>query len=107
MTLKLIQGLLVLVAALTVAACSMPGPIASSTMPVTGKYVELGGIEESTSCGITVLIPISNPKPLAEVVDNMIKDKGGDALIEVSSGSSASPFSRCITVRGKVVKFTR
>ena len=102
----------VLCLALSAAACSSPGAIAPSTIPVTGKYVVLGGMEEASSCGAMILvIPIKAPKPLAELIDDLIKEKGGDALIEVSSSSSFGTglvyTQSCITVRGKVVKFSR
>jgi len=97
---------------LSAAACNTPGAIAPSTIPVSGKYVVLGGIEESTSCGAMILvIPVKQPKPLAALIDDLIKEKGGDALIEVSSSSSFGTglvyTQSCITVRGKVVKFSR
>ncbi len=98
--------------ALLSAACTSPGAIAPSTIPVPGKYVALGGIETASSCGAMILVvPIKHPKPLAELIDDMIKEKGGDALIEVSSRSSfftALVFTQsCLEVRGKVVKFAR
>lgn len=94
------------------AACTSPGAIAPSTIPVTGKYVALGGIEEASSCGLMVLVvPVKHPKPLSDLIDDLIKEKGGDALIEVSSESSfftALLYTQaCIEVRGKVVKFSR
>lgn len=98
--------------ALLSAACTSPGAIAPSTIPVTGEYVALGGIETASSCGAMILVvPVKHPKPLAELIDDMIKEKGGDALIEVSSRSSfftALVFTQsCLEVRGKVVKFAR
>lgn len=98
---------------LGLAACTPPGAIAPSTMPVFGKkLVELSGSEEATSCGnVLFLVPIGNPKPVAQLIDDMIKEKGGDALIEVTSSSStffALLYTRnCVSVRGKVVKFTQ
>ena len=93
------------------AACTTPGAIAPSTMPVPGKYVELGAAEESSSCGLMILIiPVKNPKPVADVIEDMIKSRGGDALIEVSSESTFSSFllftTSCVEIRGKVVKFS-
>jgi len=104
----LLAGLL----ALLTVSCSSPGAIAPSTIPVTGKYVALGGIETASSCGLMVLVvPVKHPKPLAELIDDLIKEKGGDALIEVSSESSfftALLYTQsCLEVRGKVVKFSR
>jgi hypothetical protein len=98
--------------ALLSAACTSPGAIAPSTIPVTGKYVALGGIETGSSCGMMILVvPVKHPKPLAELIDEMIKENGGDALIEVSSRSSfftALLYTQsCLEVRGKVVKFAR
>jgi hypothetical protein len=95
-----------------VSACSTPGAIAPSTIPVPSKYVELGAAEESSSCGFMILVvPLKNPKPVADVIDDMIKSRGGDALIEVSSKSSFSTFllftTSCVEIRGKVVKFAR
>jgi hypothetical protein len=91
-------------------ACTTPGAIAPSTIPVPGKYVELGAAEEVSSCGLMILVvPVKNPRPVADVIDDMIKSHGGDALIEVSSRSSFSSFllftTSCVEIRGKVVKF--
>jgi hypothetical protein len=76
--------------ALSMGGCSTPGAVAPATMPWSGKYVELSGIEEASSCGYTVMwiIPVKNPKPVAEIIEELIKGRGGDALIQVSSHSS-------------------
>lgn len=92
--------------------CTTPGAVAPSTMPVTGKYVELGAAEESSSCGYTILfIPIKNPKPVATVIEEMIKDRGGVALIEVSSSSSTTFYlfgvANCVQIRGTIVNFSK
>lgn len=94
------------------AACTTPGAVAPSTMPVTGKYVELGPFEELESCGYLFLfLPIGSPDHTADMIDALVKSRGGDALIQVTSSSSASWFllggSNCVQVRGKVVKFTK
>lgn len=94
------------------AACTTPGAVAPSTMPVTGKYVELGPVDESESCGYLFLfLPIGSPDHLADMIEELVKSRGGDALIEVTSSSSTSWFllggSNCVTIRGKVVKFSK
>jgi hypothetical protein len=99
-------------AGLLAAACTMPGAVAPSTMPVTGKYVELGPFEESESCGyIFFIVPVGSPDHIADMIDALVKSRGGDALINVTSSSSTSWFllggSNCVQVRGKVVKFTK
>ncbi|MFM8551043.1 MAG: hypothetical protein ACKOCD_01820 [Nitrospiraceae bacterium] len=89
--------------ALSTAACTSPGAIAPSTIPVPGKYVALGGIETASSCGLMVLVvPLKHPKPLADLIDDMIKEKGGDALIEVSP---ALPFSPRSSIPSPASKF--
>lgn len=101
-----------LCAGLLATACTTPGAVAPSTMPVTGKYVELGPFEESESCGYVFLfLPVGSPDHIADMIDALVKSRGGDALIEVTSSSSTSWFllggSNCVQVRGKIVKFTK
>ena len=91
------------------AGCAAPGAVAPSTLPVGEQYVELGKREEASSCGYTILtIPLKNPAPLSEVIDEMVKARGGDALIEVTSQSSQAFYllgmANCIGIQGKVVK---
>lgn len=98
--------------ALLSSGCTTPGAVAPSTMPVTGTYVELGAAEESSSCGYTILfIPVKNPKPVATVIEEMIKERGGAALVEVSSSSSTTFYlfgvKNCVQVRGKIVNFSK
>jgi hypothetical protein len=97
---------------LLAAACTTPGAIAPSTLPVTGKYVELGPFEALESCGYLFLfLPVGSPDHIADMIDTLVKSRGGDALIQVTSSSSTSWFllggSNCVHVKGKVVKFTK
>jgi len=106
------RGVLCTVIAVLSVACTTPGAVAPSTMPITGKYVELGPAEESSSCGYTILfLPLGAPKPVSALIEDLVRSRGGDALIEVSSGSSSAFYllgmSHCLQVRGKVVKFTK
>lgn len=91
------------------AGCSTPGAIAPSTLPISGEYVEVGPMDERTSCGYAVLmIPFGSPEPISETIDAMVESRGGDALIQVSSESSSSFYllgsSNCVTIRGIVVR---
>lgn len=106
------RGVLSTVIAVLSVACTTPGAVAPSTMPVTGKYVELGPAEEASSCGYLILfLPVKNPDPVSDIIEGMIKGRGGDALIEVTSSSSVTSFllftKHCVEVRGKVVNFTK
>jgi len=94
------------------AACTRPGATAPSTVPLAGTYVELGPPEENSSCGYTLLVfPLKNPRPVSQVIDQLIKRRGGEALIEITSSSSSTFYgvgvSNCVHVRGKVVNFIR
>lgn len=96
-------------APLLLAGCCYPGAIASSNVPIAEQYVELdGGAEEFSSCGYSLLIiPISNPKPVATLMKEAIGSKGGDAMIQVSSRSTTSLFTRCVYIKGKVIRFVQ
>lgn len=93
----------------TISACTTPGAITPSTIPVGEAVVQLTPREATSSCGYTILtIPIKNPKPLSGLIEEMIRSRGGDALIEVSSESSVFFYllgvANCLEVRGKIVK---
>lgn len=93
---------------LSITACTTPGAIAPSTLPITAKYVELSKLEEASSCGYTILsIPLKNPQPVSNVIDELIKSRGGEALMDVTSSSSVLfyglGFSNCVNIKGKVV----
>ncbi len=90
--------------------CSTPGAVAPATLPIQGEYVEVGPVDERTSCGYAFLmIPFGNPDPVSDIIDAMVEARGGDALVKVSSESSSSFYilgsSNCFTVRGTVVRF--
>lgn len=99
-------GLLVAVLA---TACTYPGPVAPSTMPLPGKYVELGPLDEVSECGYTFLgIRFGNPAPVYDTIQKMIQARGGNALINVDSGSYYYHLlilaADCYEIRGIVVK---
>ncbi len=89
--------------------CSTPGAVAPSTLPITGEYVEVGPMDERTTCGHAFLmIPFGSPEPISETIDALIQARGGDALVRVSSESSFSFYllgsKNCVTIRGTVVR---
>jgi hypothetical protein len=108
-----IRGLLATVFGLLLltTACTTPGAVAPSTLPL-GNYVGIGGKETSSSCGYTLLmIPIGFSQPVSDVIDEMISSRGGDALVEVSSQSWTTWYllgwANCFEITGKVVKVSR
>ena len=93
-------------------ACTIPGAIAPSTIPLDANYVEISGKETSSSCGYTLLmLPLGSPSPVSEVIDEMISSRGGDALVEVSSQSWTTWYllgwANCFEITGKVVRVVR
>ena len=108
-----IIGLLIMVLdLLLMTACTTPGAVAPSTIPLGTNYVELGGKETSSSCGYTLLIiPIKFSQPVSDVIQEMISSRGGDALVEVSSQSWTTWYllgwANCFEITGKVVRVVR
>jgi hypothetical protein len=92
--------------------CTIPGAVAPSTIPVLDTYVELSLREISSSCGYTILtIPVKNPQPISDMIEDMIRSRGGDALVEVSSSSSTTFYllgvAHCVEIRGKIVRLAK
>jgi hypothetical protein len=102
-------GLLAGAFAILTGCTTTPGAVAPSNVPVGENFVELGGRQTNSSCGYTVLsIPVKNPAPLPTLIQELITDKGGDALIDVTSSSSWTFYllgmANCLEVQGKVVR---
>lgn len=92
--------------------CTIPGAVAPSTLPLPERYVTLGGVETSSSCGYSLLVfSLWNPMPMSDLINDMVKAKGGDALIAVDSSSYnlwyVVGIANCFEVHGQVVKFSR
>jgi hypothetical protein len=95
--------------ALAATGCVAPGAIGSSTLPLGDSYAQLSNREESSSCGYTFLtIPVKNPVSFSDLIEELVKSHGGDALINVTSYSSQAFYllgmSNCIGVEGLVIK---
>ena len=89
-----------------------PAGIASSTAPIASTYTVLGEVEDTT-CNYVLLyfIPWLSKDPTNQLIDNMTKGKGADALIGVvvEHRLSSYPFfsSDCTVVKGQAVKNSR
>lgn len=93
-------------------ACTTPGAIAPSTIPLETNYVGISEKETSSSCGYTVLmIPVGFSQPVSDVIADMISSRGGDALVDVSSQSWTTWYllgvANCFEITGRVVKISR
>jgi hypothetical protein len=90
-----------------------PGGIAASSTPLEGRaYVTLGrtAATDSRIC-LFGIIPISSGNSMRAAVDEAARNKGGDALIDVTVEGSHQYwilFSRDITrVEGIAIRFTK
>jgi hypothetical protein len=94
------------------ACTTTPGAIAPSSLPIPGRYVELSKLEEASSCGYTVAtVPLKNPKPVSDVIDELIKSRSGEALVDITSNSTVMFYivgvKHCVNVKAKVIKMAR
>lgn len=87
-----------------------PAGIAASTAPVSSNYTSLGAVEDRT-CNYLILfiIPLFSKDPTYQLIDELTKAKGADALIGVTVEHrfvSLIPFgqSDCTVVKGIAVK---
>jgi hypothetical protein len=90
-------------------ACTTPGAVAPSTHPLSEDYVALSNLEEVSSCGYTILsVPVKNPQPVSDLIDELVKSRGGEALMDVTSNSSVFFYgvgvANCVSIKAKVVK---
>lgn len=97
---------------LSTACTTTPGAIAPTSLPIPGRYVELSKLEEASSCGYTLAtVPFKNPKPVSDVIDELIKSRGGEALIDVTSNSTLMFYGigveNCVNVKAKVINIAR
>ncbi|HZS10709.1 MAG TPA: hypothetical protein VFA38_00575 [Nitrospirales bacterium] len=90
-----------------------PAGIAPSSAPLSANYTELNAAVES-SCQYQILIlPIGAMDLPDEIISRLVKESGGDSLInvivELRSSTFALPIvgSTCTVVTGTVVKNVR
>lgn len=89
----------------------MPGGVAASSTPINGRdYVELGRARETDSrIYLLWFLPISGPNTIRDAINDAVKSRNGDALINVTVESYSQwwiLFSRYATrVEGEVIRF--
>ena len=105
-------GMLLFVA-LACGCASMPGGIAASTTPIEGRsYDVLGRVSETDShIALFGVIPLSGGNRVEKAVDDCIRSRGADALIDVTVDGYSQfwiLFTRRVTrVTGTAIKFAR
>ena len=98
------------------ASCSIarhPAGIAPSTAPVFGNYTVLGPAAESSCSYSVLLLPFGSKDRVEEIVDRLVKEKGGDAMIGATVEYKSSWFAiplfgdECTIVNGSVVRIVK
>lgn len=112
--LKSLTTVVFLLLLLVIAGCAhMPGGIAPSSTPLQGrKYVDLGATTGTDSViYLFGLIPLTGSNTTPKALDNAIKSRNGDAMINVTVESYSQWFfiiTRTVTtVHGHVIKFQK
>lgn len=89
----------------------MPGGVAASSTPINGRqYTQLGPAKETDSRFYLLgLIPLTGANTIRDAIDDAVKSRSGDALINVTVESYSQwwiLFSRYTTrVEGDVIRF--
>lgn len=111
--LLLVSSLMFSIPLLASCVARHPSGIAPSSAPVSATYTVLGPAEES-DCGVWILfIPIGGKDPTHEIIAELVRAKGADALIGVTVEERVWSFplplfgSHCTVVKGTAVKNTR
>lgn len=85
-----------------------PAGIAPSSAPVSSTYTVLGPVEESDCGAWFLIIPLGGKAPSHEIIERLVKEKGGDALIGVTVEERVRSFilfgNHCTVVKGTAVK---
>ncbi len=107
------SAMVVVVMAVWLGGCIVtrhPAGIASSSTPLTADYTEIGPVE-SNSCASWLLgIPLGGTSETAVMIDDLVKEKGADALVGVTVEHTGYVFplplfgSSCTTVKGQAVR---
>ena len=111
-----VRTLTVVLLLLLLSSCSIarhPAGIAPSTAPIFGNYTVLGPAAESSCSYSILLLPIGSKDQVEEIIDRLVKEKGGDAMIGVTVEYKSSWFAlplfgnACTIVNGSVVRIVK
>ena len=85
-----------------------PAGIAPSTSPLPSSFTVLGPVEASSCKWAVLFIPVSGKSTTDELIEQLVQEKGGSALIGVTVEHKVTqyPFvgSDCSIVKGLAVK---
>ncbi|MCA9498521.1 MAG: hypothetical protein KC588_04925 [Nitrospira sp.] len=106
-------GLLGIIGVCLLASCIVtrhPFGIINSTEPLSPHYVVLDEVERSTCSPWFLLIPFGSKTSTEEIITDLIKENGADALVGVTVENKKSLFvipimgNDCTIVKGQAVR---
>ena len=104
----LFYSCLVLCGLLAACVARHPAGIAPSSAPVSSAYTVLGQAEESDCAAWLLILPLGGKAPTHEIIEKLVREKGGDALIGVTVEERVRSFilfgNDCTVVKGTAVK---
>jgi len=104
----LVFGIVILAFASSACIARHPAGIAPSTSPLPLSFTVLGPVEASSCKWVVLFLPISGKSTLDKIIEQLIQEKGGTALIGVTVEHKITlyPFvvSDCSIVKGLAVK---
>ena len=99
-------------AAIVLAGCAhTPGGIAPSNVPIDGRKYKVLGRARSTDSVVRLfaIIPLTGSNSIASCMDDCIRSKQGDAMINITSEGYSQFWilftKKIISVEGDVIKF--
>lgn len=87
-----------------------PSGIASETAPLASDYTIIGPVEESSCRSWLFGIPLGAMDSTAEIIDQLVKEKGADALVGVTVEYTSAVFAlplagnTCTSVKGHAAR---
>ncbi len=87
-----------------------PAGIASATSPLTADYIVLGPVEGSSCRSWLLGVPLGGIRSTQAIIDELVKEKGADALVGVTVEYRGEVFAlpivgaSCVNVKGQAVR---
>jgi hypothetical protein len=87
-----------------------PAGIASETSPLTTDYTVIGPVEGSSCRSWLLGLPLGGMRNTQEIIDELVKEKGADALVGVTVEYTGEVFAlpvvgaSCLNVKGQAVR---
>ena len=97
----------------SISACAVgrhPVGIVSETSPLASDYTVIGPVEDSSCRSWFLGIPLGGMSSTGDIIEQLVREKGGDALIGVTVEYVSSVFAlplvgnSCTIIKGQAVR---